>query len=66
MRNLIILTMAGAGAWLMVQTCQSWSAGLQQAGAAGPNPVAGLLFGPALLAGALAGALLGSLLAPFR
>jgi hypothetical protein len=67
MRNLMIVTMAGGGAFFMAQASQGWAATLlQQAGAAGQNPFGALLFLPALIVGGLGGALLGGLVAPLR
>jgi len=67
MRNLLIVTMAGAGGWMMAHSSQSWAAVLlQQAGAAGQNPFGALIFLPALLVGALMGAMIGGLVAPLR
>lgn len=66
MRNLIIVTMAGAGAWMAVQSSQAWAGTLFQVGAVGSQPMGALFFLPALLVGGLAGALLGGLLAPLR
>ena len=66
MRNLMIFTMAGAGAWVMVQHCQQVAATILPAHGAGMNPMSALFFLPALLVGAVAGALLGGLVAPLR
>ena len=66
MRNLFILTMAVAGAWLMVQTSQQWAATILNQGGAGQNPLAALVFVPALLLGACLGALLAGLICPGR
>lgn len=66
MRNLMIVTMAGAGAWMAVQSSQAWAATLFPAGGVGTSPMGALFFLPALLLGGLAGALLGSLFAPLR
>lgn len=64
MRNLFILTAAGAGAWIMVQAAFHLTASMVQSASAGPNPLTGLLIAPAVMVGALAGALLGGLLYP--
>jgi hypothetical protein len=67
MRNLLIVTMAGAGGLMMAQSSQGWAAVLlQQAGAAGQNPFGALIFLPALLFGAVVGAMIGGLVAPLR
>lgn len=66
MRNLLIVTMASAGAWFMAQASQGWAATLLQAGPAGQNPFGALLFLPALLVGGLIGAMIGGLVAPLR
>lgn len=66
MRSLMVLGMAAAGAWLMVNFCQSWSASLAGSAGGAQSPLGALLFVPSLLVGALIGALLGSLICPFR
>jgi hypothetical protein len=66
MRNLMIFTMAGAGAWVMVQHSQQLAATILPVHAAGQNPMTALFFLPALLVGGLVGALVGGLVAPLR
>jgi len=66
MRNLMIVTMAGAGAWMAVQSSQAWAGTLFHVGTMGSEPMGALFFLPALLLGGVAGALLGGLLAPMR
>ncbi|MGV3721823.1 MAG: hypothetical protein ACO1SX_13000 [Actinomycetota bacterium] len=65
MRSLMVMGTAVAGAWIMVNLCQSWAAPLAGAGGA-QSPLGALLFVPSLLVGALLGALVGSLICPFR
>jgi hypothetical protein len=66
MRNLMIVTMAGAGAWVAIHSTQTWTASLFQIGGVDAHAMGALFFLPALLAGGLAGALLGGLVAPLR
>jgi len=66
MRNLMIVTMAGAGAWMAVHSSQAWAASLFQIGDVGSQPMGALFFLPAILVGGFAGALLGGLVAPMR
>lgn len=64
MRNLYILTVAAAGAWLMAHLAVRMGSELVNVSSYAPNPMSALLVGPAVILGGLLGCLLGSMVFP--